>query len=200
MAGETKERIAARALALFARRGYLGTSMRDIAEGLGITKGALYRHYTGKQEILADIIARMERADTERAGAYAMPLSRPDKQAEEYLHTPPEQIRRYSKAQFLHWTEEPFSADFRRMLTLEQYRDPEMARLYQDYLSTGPLRYMTAVFRPMTDSDAAARQLALDFYGPMFLLYSAYDAAQDKAEVIDALERHVDRFIETMQK
>ena len=55
MAGETKERILNTALALFSQRGYLGTSMRDIAQRLGITKGALYKHYAGKQEILDSI-------------------------------------------------------------------------------------------------------------------------------------------------
>ena len=51
MAGETKERILNAALALFSQRGYLGTSMSDIANELGMTKGALYKHYTSKQEI-----------------------------------------------------------------------------------------------------------------------------------------------------
>lgn len=51
MAGDTKERILKIALELFAEKGYLGTSMSDIANRLGITKGALYKHYTGKQEI-----------------------------------------------------------------------------------------------------------------------------------------------------
>lgn len=50
MAGDTKERIVDVALGLFAQSGYLGTSMSDIAKQLGITKGALYKHYTGKQE------------------------------------------------------------------------------------------------------------------------------------------------------
>ena len=48
----TKERILETALTLFARNGYLGTSMSDIAGALGITKAALYKHYAGKQEIL----------------------------------------------------------------------------------------------------------------------------------------------------
>ena len=49
MAGDTKERILETALELFAHSGYLGTSMSDIANRLGITQGALYEHYTSKQ-------------------------------------------------------------------------------------------------------------------------------------------------------
>ena len=191
----TKERIPDVALTLFAERGYAGTSMRDIAGALGITKGALYRHYTGKEAILAAIVARMEALDTAAAEAYEMPLGAPGGDAEEYRCTPLDRIRDYTVAQFRHWTEDSFSARFRRLLTLEQYRDPTMARLYRDYLAAGPTEYMAAIFRSVTDSDRGAMQLALDFYGPMFLLYSVYDGAVDKAAVLPLLEAHIDGFM-----
>ena len=199
MAGETKNRILAEALALFAQNGYLGTSMSDLANRLHLTKGALYRHFSCKQEILDQILCRMQETDAERAAAYGMPLAEPEAAADVYLHTPTETIRAYSIAQFRHWTEEPFPANFRRMLTLEQYRDPKMMDLYQSYLATGPLNYMAAVFRCAPDFKGDAMQLAMTFYGPMFLLYSAYDAAGGDAgaqkEVFARLEAHVDRFI-----
>ena len=81
------------------------------------------------------------------------------------------------------------------MLTLEQYRDLGFARLHRDYLAGGPLEYMAAIFRRLTDSDEVAMQLALEFYGPMYLLYSVYDGAQDKASVAPLLDAHMDRFI-----
>ena len=195
MAGDTKERILETALELFAQNGYLGTSMNDIAQRLGFTKAALYKHYTSKQEILDSIVERMNQMDYARAESYEMPETEPDGFAEAYLHTPVQKIRAYSMAQFDHWTKEPFSSNFRKMLTLEQYRDPKLARLYHDYLATGPTEYMAAIFRKLTDSDEAAIQLALEFYGPMFLLYSVYDGAVDKDAVSALLGEHMDRFI-----
>ncbi len=195
MARDTKIRIVDAALELFAQNGYLGTSMSDIAKQLSITKGALYKHFASKQEILDQIIRKMNDLDLERAQAYGMPENEADGFAEEYVHTPTEKIRTYSIAQFRHWTEEPFSSQFRKMLTLEQYRDPEMAKLYHNYLASGPLEYMAAIFRKLTDSDASAMQMALEFYGPMYLLYSVYDAAEHKETVISTLEMHIDRFI-----
>jgi len=56
-------------------------------------------------------------------------------------------------AQFEHWTKETFSANFRKMLTLEQYRDPKLTQLHHDYLAGGPLKYMAAIFRKLADSD-----------------------------------------------
>ena len=195
MAGDTKARILDAALERFAQNGYLGTSMSDIAQQLGITKGALYKHYASKQEILDSIVERMNQMDDERAEEYEMPKAQPDGFAEAYLHTPIERIRAYGMAQFAHWTQDRFSANFRKMLTLEQYRDAKLAELYHAYLAAGPTEYMAAIFRRLTDSDASAMQLALEFYGPMFLLYSIYDAASDPECVIPMLSAHIDRFI-----
>ncbi len=103
--------------------------MSDIAWRLGIMKAALYKHYTSKQEILDRIVERMNEMDDARAREYEMPEAELDSFAEAYLHTPTEKIRAYSEAQFDHWTKEPFSANFRKMLTLEQYRDPTLFRI-----------------------------------------------------------------------
>ena len=199
MGGETKERILETALELFAQSGYLGTSMSDIAARLGITKAALYKHYAGKQEILDRIVQRMNELDAARAAAYEMPGAAPEGFAQAYLNTPLDRIRAYSTAQFDHWTREPFSANVRKMLTLEQYRDARLAQLYQENLASGPVKYMAAIFRPLTDSDETAMQLALDFYGPMYLLYSVYDGAADQSAVAPMLEAHIDRFIAKLE-
>lgn len=199
MAGETKERILETALELFAQSGYLGTSMSDIAARLGITKAALYKHYAGKQEILDRIVQRMNELDAARAAAYEMPGAEPEGFSQAYLNAPLDRIRAYSTAQFDHWTREPFSANFRKMLTLEQYRDARLAQLYQENLASGPVKYMAAIFSPLTDSDETAMQLALDFYGPMYLLYSVYDGAADQSAVAPMLEAHIDRFIAKLE-
>ena len=50
--GGTRERIQAIALELFAEQGYDKTSLREIAEGLGVTKAALYYHFNSKDDIV----------------------------------------------------------------------------------------------------------------------------------------------------
>ena len=199
MAENTKERIMETALELFAEKGYLGTSMNDIAKQLGFTKAALYKHYISKQEILNRIVERMNEMDYERAKQFEMPEGNLAEIVAAYQKTPIEKVRAYSKAQFLHWTEEEFSSRFRKMLTLEQYRDPEMAQLYQKYLATGPVDYMAAIFRGLTDSEEAAQHLALEFYGPMFLLYSVSDSGAEQEQVLSLLDAHIDRFIHQME-
>jgi len=200
MIGETKTKISEVALRLFSQNGYPGTSMSDIAAQLGITKPALYKHYGSKREIFDSILKRMSDMDYERAAEYEMPEAEPDGFAEAYMNTPVEKIRAYSIAQFRHWTEDGFSARFRKLLTLEQYRDPAFAALYQNYLASGPVAYMAEIFRTMTDSNESAMQLALEFYGPIYLLYSIYDGTEDKEAVIQQLQTHIDRFIRRMEQ
>ena len=195
----TKEKILEEALKLFAQSGYMGTSMNDIASKLGVTKAALYKHYKSKQEILDSIIEKMNELDMERVKQYEMPEGEMSKVIAEYKETAFDKIKQFTKLQFLHWTEEEFPCCFRKMLTLEQYRESQMAQLYQNYLASGPLTYIEALFSEMLEDARKARQIALDFYGPIFLLYSIYDGVDDKRHVIKLLEEHMDHFLHEMQ-
>jgi AcrR family transcriptional regulator len=56
-AEDTRRRILAAAAELFVERGYAGTSIRDISERLGMTKGSLYYHFTAKEEVLVALLA-----------------------------------------------------------------------------------------------------------------------------------------------
>jgi AcrR family transcriptional regulator len=55
-APQSRERILDAARALFAEHGYAGTSVRDIADALGVTKAALYYHFAGKADILLALV------------------------------------------------------------------------------------------------------------------------------------------------
>lgn len=54
----TRQRILDEALRLFAERGSAGTSMRAIADAVGIRGASLYAHFDGKQDILDELVTR----------------------------------------------------------------------------------------------------------------------------------------------
>ena len=51
----TKELILEKALKLFSEKGIKETTIRDIARAVGITEGAIYRHFRSKDQIVHDL-------------------------------------------------------------------------------------------------------------------------------------------------
>ena len=190
----TKEKILLTSLKLFAQDGYEAVSISKISGELGIAKSSLYKHYKNKRDIFDSIINRMDELDYERAREYNMPDGNMDEIIKEYRNISTDKIRIYTEAQFKHWTEEEFSSLFRRMLTLEQYRNQEMSDLYQKYLVSGPIDYMTYLFAGITGKKEEAKQLAIEFYGPIFLMYSLYDNKREGDDLTEMLKNHVERF------
>lgn len=194
----TKEKILLTSLKLFAQDGYEAVSISKISGELGMAKSALYKHYKNKRDIFDSIINRMDELDYERAREYNMPEGNMDEIIKGYRKISIDKIRIYTEVQFKHWTEEEFPSLFRRMLTLEQYRNQEMADLYQKYLVSGPIEYMTYLFAGITGKKEEAKQLAIEFYGPIFLMYSLYDNKREEDDLAEMLKKHVDRFSKKM--
>jgi AcrR family transcriptional regulator len=55
-ADDTRQRILDVAVDLFIEHGYAGTSVRDISERLGMTKGSLYYHFASKEDVLNALV------------------------------------------------------------------------------------------------------------------------------------------------
>mgnify|MGYP002577677830 CR=1 FL=1 len=179
--GNTKEDILLASLQLFSRDGYEAVSVSQIAGELGMTKGALYRHYQNKRDIFLHIVKRMEEKDSEQAEGYDMPEGQVSDMPEKYQKASVADFIGYSKSMFTYWTEDDFASSFRKMLTLEQFRNDEMQELYQQYLVAGPAGYVKDLFESMGMENAGNR--AFQFYANMFFFYSLYDGASDKEQV-----------------
>ncbi|MCB5169729.1 TetR/AcrR family transcriptional regulator [Streptomyces bambusae] len=65
------QRLMAVATRLFAERGYDRTSVQEIVEAAGVTKGALYHYFGSKDDLLHEVYARMLRLQQERLDAIA---------------------------------------------------------------------------------------------------------------------------------
>ncbi len=198
---DTKENILRTALSLFAQNGYEAVSVSMIAGVLGVTKGALYKHYKNKRDIFNSIVERMYQIDTERAKKYCVPQGTLDEMSEEYKNTEFNNIVQFALAQFDFWTTDVFASNFRKMLTLEQYKTPEMNTLYQYCIVSGPIKYLENLFSEMIKKGILnkidPKQLAIEFYAPFFLLISTSDEFKNNdLNAKNKLTTHIQRFIE----
>lgn len=195
----TKEKILLISLHLFAQNGYEATSVADIAEAVGVTKGALYKHFKNKRDIFDSIVQRMYQLDAERAQEYAVPETTYEENPEEYSNVSLKSIEEFTLGQFFFWTEDSFASDFRKMLALEQYRDAEMQKLYRDCILFGPVDYMKDIFAQMMLEgilkQGDAELLALEYYAPMFLLIGEYDAGGKREHLMSLLLDHSRKLI-----
>ena len=196
--GNRKEEILIVALHLFAREGYEAASVSQIAGELDMTKGALYRHYKSKRDIFDCIVQRMEQQDSEQARQNEVPEESIEKVPEEYQNVSVEDFVGYSKSMFEYWTEDDFASSFRKMLTLEQFRNEEMQKLYQQYLISGPAEYVKDLFKNMKIENP--EETAVKFYANMFFYYSVYDGATDKTKAKCQFEYMLDKIVEEMKQ
>ena len=193
-----KEEILIVALHLFARDGYEAVSVSQIAGELDMTKGALYRHYKSKRDIFDCIVQRMEQQDGEQARENEVPEESVEKTPEEYQNVSLDDFVEYSKSMFEYWTVDDFASSFRKMLTIEQFRSEEMQNLYQQYLVSGPAEYVKDLFENMEIKNP--EENAVQFYANMFIYYSVYDGAADKAKVKCQFEHMMDKIVEEMKQ
>ncbi|HZD04325.1 MAG TPA: TetR/AcrR family transcriptional regulator, partial [Longimicrobiales bacterium] len=54
----TRQDVVSAAGRLFARRGYHGTSMRDLGQELGLLGSSLYSHVTSKEDLLVEVVEK----------------------------------------------------------------------------------------------------------------------------------------------
>src|SRR5437660_3961614 len=70
-AADTRRALVHAARRLFSRNGYSATSLDEVCERARVTKGALYHHFTNKQDLFGAVLDDVE-ADFVRAGATAV--------------------------------------------------------------------------------------------------------------------------------
>ena len=194
---DTKEVILTVALKLFSERGYDGVGIRDISKEIGIRESALYKHYSGKQDIFDSILKDIGRRYQEEVSTFIPPesmanilLGESDVRAE---------LFRISVTMFQFYLKTEYGSQLRRMLTMEQYRTSEVSKLFKELIIDKGLDYISGVFTHLINDgiyvDADPMVMALQFYSPLYLLLSKYDNQPEKyEEALSFLERHITTF------
>jgi AcrR family transcriptional regulator len=65
----TRERIVQAARELVVERGYADVSTSEVLKRAGVSRGGLYHHFAGKEQLMAAVLDALERDFVERLGA-----------------------------------------------------------------------------------------------------------------------------------
>lgn len=199
---DTRQRIIEEALHLFASNGYDAVSVSQIAQAVGIKAPSLYKHFPSKRAIFDAIVEYMRQLDAEHAKQAEVP-GMDEEEAESEIGAPePAKLRAFMVDRFRYWTEDGLAHDYRRMLTLEQYKSSENMDMYQKVLGSGPVAYIEDMLGAMLDEGLLRgddpKRMAIELYAPFFLLVSAADAVESKnarRRVLDIFAKGVDDFM-----
>ena len=198
---DTKQRILNKALELFAAKGYDSVSVGEIAGAVGIKAPSLYNHFSGKQAIFDAIVestAAQYEADTGKIDIHVENAARDvpvfAEITAEGLFEKVRQIFEYS----LH---NQCIRRFRRMMTMEQFRSPELAALYSERYVDRVLAYHAGIFRALMASGEIRPQdpdtLAMMYTAPVLTLIAVCDRQPEReGECLEKLRKHVTLFFQ----
>lgn len=188
---DTKREILDTALELFSSKGFGDTSMRDISSRLNLTKAALYKHFSSKEEILETIIREMDEEDRMRAEEHSVPTGPNGKRkggvdAKDFVG--------YAVSQFGYWTENQRASRYRRMLSLERFKNPRLLEKWNGNFVAGPMDYTEKVLFEMGYQDSKEKAFLL--WGAMFLSYALFDGGEEKESVKRRLKDEIWKILE----
>ena len=199
--GNTKQEILDASLELFSVHGFEATSISQIADAVGIRKASLYSHFENKQSILDTLVKDVleqylehsifARADWEKSDV-SLPLN-----SDEAANMIQNQIR-----YILH---DPYVSKARKMLVIEQFQNPELAKLQTKQNYSDVMQYCTGLIKQLIgrgvlaeyDPEIMAAQLGL----PVSVWINLCDREPEREqEIMELVEKHVRQFFEVFGK
>lgn len=201
----TKEIILLESLKLFAERGYNGVSVRDIAGEVGIKQSSLYKHYKNKQDIFDTIVAKMEEESNKISTSLELPEGSMEEIARQYGEVGTDILKKISRRFFHYYLKDPYASLFRKMLTIEKYKNSEVEEIYRKVYIDTAITYQTELFSEMINQglmrDSDTEIMALQFYSPIFLLLNKYDGIPNQEEkALQILDMHIEQFDKLYRK
>ena len=195
----TKEKILDEALTLFSEKGYANVFVGDIADRVGIKAPSLYKHYKSKKAIFEAIIDEMNRRFVEQAKA--MQINGTDAAADAgiYKSLPEDQLLKLGREFFLYYLHDDYNRKFRKMLTLEQFHDKDLAKVYSKLYVDDPLSYQGMLFGFMATAGVLktdnVQVMTLHFYSPIYFMLTICDREPEREpEMLKLLDEHIKQF------
>ena len=198
--GTTKQDILDAALKLFSVQGYEAASVSQLAEAVGIRKASLYSHFENKQAIL-DALIETTLEQYEEHSIFANANWDDSEFTKDKENVTPEKATQLFLGQIRYILHDPQICRARKMLTIEQFRNPQMAQLQTKQNYTDVMHYFIGFVRFLIrqnrladfDPEVMAAQLCL----PISMWINLCDREPEREdEVMKLIERHIRQFFE----
>ena len=193
--GNTKQEILKASLELFSVQGFEATSISQIADAVGIRKASLYSHFDSKQAILDAIVKEV----LQQYGEHSIfARANWEKDAGNLPLTADEAVRMI-QGQIRYILHDPAISRARKMLVIEQFQNPELAKLQTKQNYSDVLGYFTGLIKCLIQKGVLAADdpeiMAAQFCLPISVWINLCDREPDREqEVMELVERHIRQF------
>lgn len=198
---DTRKKILDQALELFAARGYDAVSVGEIAKAVGIKAPSLYNHFPSKQAIFDALVASTAARYEADTGKIDIHVQNAPQDIPTFSQITPDALFEKVRQIFEYSLHDKTIAGFRRMMTIEQFRSPELAALYTRRYVQRLLDYHAGIFRALIAQGEICAQdpdaLALMYAAPVLTLLGVCDRQPEReSECLDKLRQHVHLFFD----
>ena len=199
--GNTKQEILEASLELFSVQGFEATSISQIAGAVGIRKASLYSHFESKQAILDALVKDV----LEQYSEHSIFVRTKWEKNEDNLPMSADEAVKMIVGQIRFILHDPIISRARKMLVIEQFQNPELAKLQTKQNYTDVIRYFTGLIQCMIrkgilrddDPEIMASQLCL----PISVWINLCDREPEReTEVMNLVDKHIRQFFRLNQK
>lgn len=199
---DTKQRILEKSLELFASKGYDAVSVGEIAKAVGVKAPSLYNHFASKQAIFDAIVESTAAHYEKDTGEISIHVQDVKQDFALFTHISEDALVEKVRQIFFYSLHDHTVSQFRQMMTLEQFRSPELAELYSRRYVDRMIDYHADIFRTLISLGILRAEdpdtLALQYVSPVITLLSVCDRQPEReAECLEKLDAHVRLFFRT---
>ena len=193
--GNTKQEILKASLELFSVQGFEATSISQIADAVGIRKASLYSHFDSKQAILDAIVKEV----LEQYGKHSIFARANWEKDSGNLPLTADEAVRMIQGQIRYILHDPAISRARKMLVIEQFQNPELAKLQTKQNYEDVMHYFTGLVGFLIRQGALAEDdpeiMAAQLCLPISVWINLCDREPDREQgVMELVERHIRQF------
>lgn len=187
----SREKFILTATELFAKYGYNGVSVRDIAKTLDMRESAMYKHFSSKAELFNAIIELAK----DKLNQFQKSIEIDNKSVKNTLINT-------QLGLFDLYTLDPFMSRFRKIMIISQYENNESNEQYQEMFIGKSITYYQKVINEIARSKGLninARLIAYELFAVPFLVLQQSDCQSDKTKLEESkniIRDHVNTFFE----